>query len=775
MFLPPVRAIVLSVAAALAAFGAVARAEAADAPRSAVRLRLDSVTSLDPSRAQPEGDAMSVVSAERIEGSPEDELHLIGDAEVRRGGAVLTADRITYRQQTDEVTATGNARISRQGASFAGPVMSFRLTSRSGTMEDAQWEYAPRNLRGCAKNVKFLSGDRTTFEDATVTTCKRGEEAWFIGLSELELDEYDQTATGTGAVLHFQGLPILASPWFSFPVGTERRSGLLTPTYGMSSTRGVDFSIPYYFNIAPNYDYTLTPRVMTKRGLMLGNEARVLVDDFAAQVNLDWLPEDRPSRENRWATRVQASYSSGRLGASVDYNRVSDDDFISDFSGSIRESSETILPQNYALTWTDEYWNTSLRVTKNQTLMVNGIRTLIPYERVPQFTFKGFVADWKGFEFSTMLDATRFTHPSFLGGTRVVASQSVSRPLRGAGWFVIPKAEFMGAWYQLSDMEREREFGNRGPSRYTPTLTLDAGLEFERDASFFGREAYQTLEPRIYYAYTPYRNQDDIPIFDSSVMDLSFATLFTPNLYSGYDRVSEANQLTTVVSTRYIDRASGLELFRASIGQRQYFSDQNVRFLPDDVNKWQFRHGYYSSVTEPNTDVRSDLLASVGARLTQSLYGSASTQYSTSLNRVVNVKTGVTWQPKRMSTLGLYYRYNRSADVNDDIKQIDLQMQWPISGRLYGLFRYNYSLLTKKPIEMIGGVEYIHDCWTMRFAAQRYTTAANEKESNFFLQLELYGLGSIGINPITELRRNIRGYQATGPLPSATGPYDYYD
>ena len=237
----------------------------------AVKVKLDSVMKLEPQRATGSNDAASFVSADRIEGNPEDELNLYGNAEIRRGGSVLRADQITYVQATDEVTATGNARISREGASFTGPSMSFRITSRSGEMPDAEYEYAPRNIRGCARNVKFLSGDHTSFEDVTITTCKRDDEAWFIKLDELEVDEYDQSASGTGASLHFMGVPIFGSPWFAFPISNERRSGFLTPTYGMSSTRGVDFSIPYYFNLAPNYDYTLTPRIMTKRGLMLGN------------------------------------------------------------------------------------------------------------------------------------------------------------------------------------------------------------------------------------------------------------------------------------------------------------------------------------------------------------------------------------------------------------------------------------------------------------------------------------------------------------------------
>ena len=304
-------------------------------------------------------------------------------------------------------------------------------------------------------------------------------------------------------------------------------------------------------------------------------------------------------------------------------------------------------------------------------------------------------------------------------------------------------------------------------------FSLDAGLVFDRDAVWFNREAYQTLEPRVYYAYVPYRNQDDLPVFDTTIADLNFATLFSENIFSGYDRVSEANQLTSALTTRYIDKTSGLELFKASVGQRNYFSDQRVNFYtPGDT---QMRE------SPLRTDVRSDLLASVGARLTRSITSDVSGQYSSAMSRWVKAKAGVRWQPRPMSLVGLYYRYNYSSErdytdyQNDYIKQIDLAVQWPITNRLFGLFRYNYSLLQDKPIEMIGGVEYLHDCWTLRFAAQRYTTTSNNDETNFFLQLELNGLGSIGTSPLSELQRNIKGYQTTTRVPDKIGQYDYYE
>ncbi len=733
-----------------------------------VRVALEPVTKLEASRVQGGNDAASFISAERIEGSPDEELHLTGSAEIRRGGSVLKGDRITYTQETDEVEVVGSARISRQGASFSGPSMRFRITSRSGSMDEADWEYAPRNLRGCAKNVKFLSGDRTTFEDVTITTCRRDDMAWHIHMNELEIDEYDQTAEGTGSVFYFQGVPLLAAPWFSFPVSPDRRSGLLTPTFGMSSTRGLDLSVPYYFNLAPNYDWTVTPRVLSKRGVMLGNEFRLMEPGFLGSVNFDFLANDRLTDEKRWALRAEGSYTYEKMSFLVDFNKVSDDDYISDFSGNIRESSDSVLPQDFTLRYDETYWNSFVRVTKNQTL--NEVRK--PYERVPQVRLEGYNGDYYGFELNTILDATRFRHPDRIGGMRFVAHQTVSYPLLGPGWFIIPKGQFIGTWYDLTDL-RGSGYSEQNPSRMSPIFSLDSGLVFERDTHFFGRGFAQTLEPRIFYAYSPYRDQSDIPVFDTTVADLNFSTLFTENIFAGYDRVAEANQLSLVLSTRFIDQESGLEVFHAGIGQRQYFRDQRVQFLNSEADYDYFGSRNGSGLRE---DVRSDLLASAGARLSRNITTSATVHYSSSQSSFVKVNSGIQWTPGPMKSLGLYYRYNTAmTDPDDYIKQVDFAAQWPVSERLNALLRYNYSFYKKQPIEIIGGFEYFHDCWTKRFVAQRYINSENQRETNFFVQLELAGLGSIGSSPLSELRRSIKTYQTREMLPGTIHDYDYYE
>ena len=759
MFSPRTRQLVICLASSLVAlYGPSVMANQ--------QLHLESVNALNPQNLTATGEMASVVSADRIEGNPEDQLHLLGNAEVRRGGAILKGDRITYTQATDEVQSVGHARLYRLGTSFSGPSMTYRLTERSGEMQDAEYEYAPRKLRGCAKNVHFLAGDTTTMEDVKITTCPRDAESWFIRLNKLTIDEYDQTASGTWASFHFMGVPIFGSPWFMFPIGNERRSGFLVPTLGMSSSRGIDVMVPYYFNIAPNYDMTLTPRIMTKRGAMLKTETRVLQEHYSAQLLYDVLPNDKETHEDRSSVRFLGNYHYGPWSANVDYNHVSDDDFISDFSGNIRESSVSILPQTLQLRYADSpYWNANVSVEKNQTIR----QGTIPYERLPSVTINGFVGDYNGFELTTYLNATRFRHENRIQGDRFVAQQTVAYPLRGAAWFLTPKASFLGTWYQLQDTDKYASQGYRDKniSRYTPTFSVDSGLIFERQSSWFGRAARQTLEPRLFYTYTPYHNQDNIPIFDSWVSDLNFTSLFAENAYTGYDRVSEANQISTALTTRFIDDTTGVELFRASIGQRQYFNDQRVGFP-----SW-----YHPQTQAERVGVdRSDIFGSIGARLTQSLRADSFLQYSTSEDRFRKAMAGIRWQPRPMSVIGLYYRFNDQTAIEADrIKQIDLALQWPITERLFALLRYNYSLYQRRSVEELIGFEYLHDCWTFRLVAQRYNTETDKRESNFFFQLELNGLGSIGSDPESVLTRNIQGYQAPSLVPDNIGQYDYYE
>lgn len=707
-------------------------------------------------------DSPAIAYAYTIEGSPETDLTMTGDAELRRAGTVIKGETIVYTQQTGEVTIKGDAQVTRAGVELNAPEATYQLDDETGEAQDVKYKYKPRGLHGSARCMRFASFDITELKDVLLTSCEGDNPAWWVELNELTLDEYEQSGTGTDAVLKLGGIPVLGSPWFTFPLSAERKSGFLAPVIGMSSSRGLDLSIPYYFNIAPNYDYTLTPQIVTKRGVMIGNEFRFLGKNIEGEISGQYMPNDRHYGDKRYSLHADIRGMWNNFGYGINYNRVSDDDFFDDFSSSLRDRTDDILPQDYWLTYTSTYWNTAIRVTKNQTIDDD---TDKPYEREPQFTWNAFVADAAGFELSTRLEATRFTHPTEVDGDRFVFHQQISYPVRGAGWFITPKAQLITAQYDLEHGWKSGFLDRNAdttPGYTVPILSLDSGLEFDRDINLAGRNVIQTLEPRIFYSYTPYRNQSEIPLFDSSVADLNFAQIYSENSWAGYDRVAETNQVTASVTSRFIDADTGLEWMQASIGERYYFNDRTVNSAGDRISM---------------ENQKSDLLASIGARLTRTISASLFGQWSWERSSFKKAVAGVRWQPKPMSVIGLYYRYNWQPDYNDEdfIDQVDLAVQWPLTDKIYALLRQNYSFYDSKFIESLAGFEYHAGCWTLRAVAQRYTRDEDKSdETNFFLQLELTGLGGVGSSPLSELQRSIPGYQTRSPVPNSIGTYDYY-
>jgi LPS-assembly protein len=700
--------------------------------------------------------------AQRIEGSIDEKIVLEGDAEIRRGGTVLRGDRITYTQATDEVSVEGNARVYGRGASFSAPSLRFHVDAQTGTMPDASFTYAARQGHGDASLIEFLGEQRAKMENATFTTCAPDDRAWWVQADQLEVDGLEESASARHASLYFQGVPILASPLLGFPIGDRRRSGFLTPSFGLSTTLGTDVRTPFYWNIAPNYDYTVSPRLMSKRGVLFGNEFRFLTPQTSGTLLYDIIPNDRQARESRDYTGVRLNYAGSGvlsgLAAGVNYNRVSDDNYFVDFSSTILGSSQKVLPQDAFVSYTRQFWTSGVRITQNQTLQDPLAPVTPPYERVPQVTLDGFVADWHGLDLGVQFDGTRFVNPGLPlpEGSRVIVNPRVAYPIQAAGWFVIPRAQLSATYYGL---DPENYQYDTSQSRVLPILSLDSGLIFERDGEWFGRSVQQTLEPRLYYAWIPYRDQSSLPNFDSALADLNYVQFFTENIYSGYDRIVNANQLTLALATRILDQATGAEWLRAAIAQRFYFTPQKVT-LPGE---------------SPRASSESDLLGGVSAQLGNHWAMDLAAQYSAEQSEISRATAGARWQPRRSSVLSAYYRYLANVSGQDSTSQVDISGQWPLSDRWYAVGRYNYSFESRTPIEIIAGFEYKQDCWLLRFAFQRFQTTTESNTTNFYIQLELTGLTSVGTNALSQLQRNIPGYQRITPLPRQPGMFEYYE
>jgi len=720
------------------------------------------------------------VRADRIAGEFQENAVLEGAVELRGQGIVLRGDRAVYTANTDEMAMQGTVRVMEGGAVFSGPSLAFKLEAHTGKMPDASYSYALKHGSGQSRLIEFLDDDNVRMHDATYTTCRPNDPSWWIRAETLDINRADQEAIAHSTTLYFEGVPVFASPYFDLPMGDQRRSGMLTPGFYQNSRLGQEFIAPLYWNIAPNRDYTLTPDIMPRRGVSLGNEFRFLEPQLRGQLNFDVMPNDRTTGTMRDHVRLQSQYADFRgLNASVDYNRVSDDNYLTDFSHNIVNASPEVLPQEAVVSFTQPFWNASLRLAKSQTLVsLLAATDPGPYERVPDLSVMAMRADWNGLDLGASLDAARFQHPAVnplfvppaqtagwfsQDGSRVVVNPSVSYPILTPGWFIVPKVQWHYTFYELDPTFHS---GSSTAVRSLPITSLDAGLVFERASSWLGEDARQTLEPRVFYAFVPYRNQNNLPNFDSADADFNFAQLFTENTFTGSDRISQANQITTAVVSRINDEASGAERLRLALGQRFYFGSQLVT-LPGEV---------------PRTNLSSDVLFLASASLGRKWSTDLGLDYSTLSSQLALATFGIHWQPRAASVLNFSYRYENSTLAGTLIDQFRASGQWPLTERVYGVGALNYSIADHGWVESVAGLEYKADCWVGRFVLTRYAVAlpnSNSYTNNYttawFFQIELNGLTSIGTSPLDQLQRSISGFQRVNPLAAPGGPFDHYE
>ena len=684
------------------------------------------------------------VRAQRIFGTRMFEMIADGDAELRRDDLLLRADRLTYRELADEILADGNVSIERGGDRISGPRGRLVLHELTGEIESPVYSVTrPGGAgsdgqdivgQGDAAVLYFEGENQYRLSDATWSTCPAPDPDWYLKASELSLDYDREVGQARGSSLVFKDVPILWWPWAEFPLVARRQSGLLTPTIGMSNKTGLDVSLPYYFNLAPNYDATLAPRLMSRRGLQLAGEFRYLGERYRGELQGEWLPNDRVSGESRslGAWRHQQRITPD-LFASLDLNAVSDDRYFEDLSSRVEGASRTNLLREIRLAYTGgDWWGASALVQSYQTLSGEA-----PYRRLPQLRAEGRRGGLTGgLEFAFQSEYTVFDHPdkAFATGSRFILHPQLSLPIETAGYYVTPRVALHHTQYSL---DRTEPGGRDSITRSLPVLSVDAGMFFDRDTNLFGNAYRQTLEPRLLYVNVPYRRQDDVPLFDTAAFDFGFAQIFSENRYAGSDRIADANQITAAVTSRLIEPESGLERFRATVGQRYYFRDRRV-LLPDE------REGVSN---------KTDLLVAASGRVSRTVSIDTAWQYNPSDSSTQRLNTAVRYQPEFGKVLNVGYRYAR-----DVLRDLDVSAQWPIGGGWYGVARMTRSIEEGRITEAIAGLEYNGGCWAFRTALHRFATNPDDTTNALFFQLELSGLGSLGPSPVNLLRRSVPGY-----------------
>ncbi|MBI1890991.1 MAG: LPS-assembly protein LptD [Burkholderiales bacterium] len=689
------------------------------------------------------------INADRMTGRPDREVNFENHVEIQRGPTTINADSATYRVVEDEVEAKGNIKMQRLGDVYTGEALRLKIESNEGFVVKPTYKLQKNNAQGSAERIDFESEDRATITDGCYTTCEGLDPDWYLKADVLSLDRERDTGYAKNTVVYFKGVPIIGAPALSFPLSDARKSGFLPPTIGTTNKGGLEVTMPYYFNIAPNRDLTLYPKLIARRGLQIGADGRYLGETYNGETRVEALFNDQQTKTNRYAlssTHNQV-FDQGRWRLAWNINSASDDNYPSDFARTITASTQRLLLREMTLNYGASWWTAGLRASNYQVLQDPAAPITRPYDRLPQLTLLAARQDVKGFDWSVYSELTRFWNPDtsasvapqVKSGDRLVINPSISYPLLHPAYFVVPKLSLHATQYRLDALP-----GNPNAlSRTLPTFSLDSGLVFERQAHFFGIPATQTLEPRLFYVYTPYRDQSQFPNFDTSEADFSYPQLFSENRFIGHDRISDANQLTAAIVSRYLE-STGAERARFAVGQRYYFNQQRV------------------SLGTPTAQTRSDLLLSASGRVSQEISAEINMQYSQSLHSMVRSNYGVRWQPGPMRVLNAQYR----RDQPNALEQFDVSGQWPIARRWYGVGRINYSLKDQKVAESLAGFEYKADCWVFRAVLQRTPTSAQAATTGLFLQLELNGLSRIGSNPLEALRTSIPGYQVVNPRAS---------
>jgi LPS-assembly protein len=694
--------------------------------------------------------------ADKLEGTSQSMIEASGNVELRTRRQTVLADWLQYDVQNDEMWAKGNVTL-RQGIDWiTGPEAKFKRDTEIGFFTQPEFHVGENASRGSAGEIQFNGPNRYFVKEASYTTCVAGNDDWYLRAVDVDLDRSRLVGTAHDATIYFKGAPIIYTPYLSFPLSNERKSGFLTPVLGTNSSRGVEFSLPYYFNLAPNYDATLTPRYMTKRGLQLNGQFRYLFPDIAGEIDAEGL-NDRVTDTGRygllWKHNQVISAVPG-LAAYLNLQKVSDDTYFADLSDRLTVTSQTNLPREGGLAYSRGPFGLLVRMQTFQTLQDPNNPIIPPYFREPQVLARLDPVEWYGLEFAGNAEYVRFRQPALVDADRTVLYPTVAWTRRGNAWFFTARTGIHLSTYNLEDPNAPE----KNIDRSVPITSLDSGLIFERDANYFGRDFIQTLEPRAYYVYIPFREQNNIPVFDTAIDDFNFSQLFTENRYLGSDRIGDANQITLAVTSRLLDPATGEERMRLAVGQRYYFSSQRVTLSEP-----------------PRTANSSDLLFSGEGKITDTF--SAAGTYEVNINgrQTQEFDIGVRWQPTLGKVLNASYRYNRQTiDPNTGalttLKQIDVSGQWPV-GNWSLIGRWNYSVVDRKTLEGVIGAEYNGGCWVFRIVAQRLITNVQQVSNSVFAQIELNGLARLGTNPIDVLRRSVPGYQTVNEptVPTAVG------
>ncbi|MEZ5484363.1 MAG: LPS assembly protein LptD [Lysobacteraceae bacterium] len=690
-----------------------------------------------PDAGLPRESAPADIHAQRFNVGNQSEYHAEGDVELRRADQQLRAESLFYDTGGRSYRAEGDVRYQDKALLLTASRIEGELDADRTDVEDIRYQLVEARGNGEAARAT-MRGQVSQLEQVSYSTCDPRNPHWRISADEIELNQETGEGRARGAVLRLGKVPVFWLPYLSFPIDDRRRSGFLYPRIGTSDNTGLDISIPYYLNLAPNYDATLTLRSLGHRGQMFGGEFRYLGAQHRGEFSGSWLPDDNENGRDRGSfTWNHAGRLSDAWDLRINLNQVSDDRYFEDFGDSLSATSTSLLGSSAGVYGHGESWWASVALQAWDVTDPFVVNAQQPFRRLPRARF-GWKQDWNELlEVGLRSELVAFDHETRPGARRIDLYPYLRMPLENSWGFLLPELGYRYTTYHL-DSGYADPLGESTPDRGLPILSLDGGLLFERSTSLFGGRSIQTLEPRIYYLRAPYRDQSDLPIFDTRELTFSFDQLFRNNRFSGGDRQGDANQLTVAVSSSLFDEATGRERLRASIGQIHYFDAPRVG-LPGNP---------------PDMGDNSALVADLSSELSDRWRVGVTQQWDGDSHDTMLSGVRAQYRFRNTGVTNLAYRYRQNQ-----LEQADLSFIAPVGERWRLVGRWNYSLQDSATLEAFAGIQWEDCCVAVRALARHYIrNREGDKNNGIYFEVELKGLGAFGRGAEELLERAILGY-----------------
>ncbi|MES5815495.1 LPS assembly protein LptD [Pseudoxanthomonas sp. Soil82] len=661
-----------------------------------------------------------------------------GNVALVRGDQFLGTDRIAMDTEAGTYVAEGNVRYQDSGIRIVADRAEGNQNTDTHTITNIRYQLVDRRGNGGADSIE-LTGPLGQMHHSTYSTCDPSQRMWELRAQQIDVDSDEGFGVARNAVLRMGKFPVLYVPWFKFPVDDRRQTGLLYPAVSMSSRNGFDYRQPIYLNLAPNYDMTLEPRWMSQRGLLLDTEFRYLYEGGRGTVNASYMPDDDLRDRDRGRFLFSGYHNLGQnWQARANVGWVSDERYVEDFANRLAGISASYLQSTAGIYGLGQHWSAGAMAEHFQLTDYTLTDANLPYSRLPRlyFNWEQPLGHW--FDAGVWAETVRFEHSERPGGSRLDVKPYVSARLGGPAWYITPTLAWRYTAYDLEPALAQQLGGDTSPTRSLPITTFDAGVYFDRDTRIGGADYLHTLEPRLFYLNTPYREQDGLPLFDTRPFTFSWGQLFRDNRYSGADRQTDANQLTVALSTRLIRQADGREKLSASLGQIRYFEDSRV-VAPGEL---------------PVEEGKSAWVADANYAINDRWNLGASYQWDPKFRRedLASVRARYLWPGDGVVNIG--YRYRR-----DLLEQADFNFLYPINPVWSVVGRYYYSMDDDKLLEAVGGVQWDSCCLAVRALARRYVrNREGELDNSIQFEFVLKGLGSAGQDTERTLRRAILGY-----------------